>query len=118
MRYVRLTTTVSKIVDEDVLDIKTIKSIIIVLKEKELSCTLRVSDGPKLQNVRIKSVDDDSFNCKIVTQNSCLNKSILFAELDYLEVNTSASIISRTKPSISRWTLLDPAADIFSEPAV
>jgi hypothetical protein len=112
MRYVRLTTTVSKIVDEDVADLKVIKSIVSVLRDKELDCTLRVSDGPKLQNVRIYRVDDDSFNCTVVTKNSCLKKSVLFADLDYLEVNTSASIISRTKPSVSRWTLLDPAAEI------
>lgn len=112
MRYVRLTTTVSKIVDEDVGDIKMIKSIVSILRDKELDCTLQVSDGPKLQNVRIHRVDDESFNCTVVTKNSCLKKSVLFAELNYLEVNTSASIISRTKPGISRWTLLDPAADI------
>jgi len=114
MRYVRLTTTISKIVDEDVSDLKTIKSIISIIKNKELDCTLQLLDGPKLPNVRIYSVDDDSFCCKVITKNSYLKKSILFSELTYLEVNTTASIISRTKPGVSRWMLLDPADDALS----
>ena len=111
MRYVKLRTTISKVADEHIDDIKTIRSIVSVLKEKEIDCVLQLSGGPRLTRIRIRNVSDDTFGFQMRSKNSSLTKTVPYSEIDYLEINTSADIINRTKPGVSRWLLLDPATD-------
>ncbi len=110
MRYVKLKTTVTKVVDEIIDDKETIIEILNVLKKKELDCVIRLLDGPKLEKTRIVSIGDNDFKVYIIRKYGTLKKTIQFEHLDYLEVNTQDDVIERTKPNISRWTLLDPSA--------
>lgn len=110
MRYVKFQTTVEKVVDEIVDDYATIKLILSNLKNNELDCALRLSDGPKMTGVRIDRVNDDDFTFRVINARSTLSKKAKFSDVDYLEVNTDAELICRTKPNVSRWTLLDPSS--------
>ena len=62
MRYVRLKTILTKVVDEVIDEESIIKSILNVLLDKELGCTIRLTEGPRLEPVRIQSLGDDILN--------------------------------------------------------
>lgn len=111
MRYIKLRTTVERVVDEVIDDDSTIQSILLSLKNNEIDCIIRLTDGPKMCNVRIDAVDDDGFSFRVINRSSTLSKKAQFNEVDYVEINTDADLLCRSKPNISRWTLLDPTSD-------
>lgn len=111
MRYVRLQTTVTKVVDEVVDDALTIKSILENLKSQELTCSLTLSDSPKMTNVRINKVGDDSFSFKVINKQSTVSNSSSFSNVSYLEVNTNAETLCRNKPNVGRFSLLDTSSE-------
>lgn len=111
MRFVKLKTTVSKVVDEHVDDIKTIKSMIELIKSQEITCSIRLADGPKYQGCRIDKVSDEEFGFRIINTRSTLRKKASLTDIEYLEINTSSDVLSRSKPNVSRFSLLDPESD-------
>jgi len=115
MRYIRLKTVTTKIVDEIIDKVETIKPILEILRDKEIKCTMQLSDGPKMKTVRIDKIDGDRISIRIINPNSVLKKKSLISEIEYLEVNTSDEVLCRTKSDVSRWMLLDPSSDFPEE---
>lgn len=111
MHYVKMKTVVTCVVDEMVEDLETIKAILSVVKEKELTCTMRLTEGPKMEQVRIEQLTEDSLSFRVIFKQHSLKKSCKYADIDYLEVNTEDAAIVNAKPGISRWLLLDPSAN-------
>ena len=112
MRYVKLQTVVSKVVDEIIDDVDTIKSILTILKEQELDCSLRLLDGPRFAGVRVNSLDAESFSFRVVQKQSTLLKSAKYNEIEYLEISVKTEEMCRNKPNVSRWSILDPSNDV------
>lgn len=108
MRYVRLKTFARKIADEEIGDEQTIKDILSVLRDKELDCSLRISNDPEMGNCRILEVGDDDFRFLVIKNRSSLKRRAKISDLSYLEVQTSDSEVAATKPEVSRWLLLEP----------
>lgn len=106
MRYVRLQTVITKVVDEEVSDIKVIKSILENIKDTDITLTLRLVDGPKMSNVRIEKMDADTFAFRVVSKNSILKKTGNYKDVEYVEINTVGDSLSK-KPNISRFALID-----------
>ncbi len=109
MRYVRLKTTVSKVVDETI-DIPTAKTVIKTLCDKEMTCSLQLSDGPRMEPVRITKVTDKDFMFHKWSHSGLLRRTVSYDEVIYLEVNTKDEVLARVKCVGSRWMLLDPSA--------
>lgn len=112
MHYVKLKTVVSKVVDELIDDLETIKQIMQVIYSRQLDCAITLNSGPKLFPVRIEKMDENEFSFRIIRIHGSLQKSALYTDIQYLEVNSQDSVISRVKPDVTRWMLLDPAATI------
>lgn len=115
MRYVRFQTIVEKVVDEIVDDSATIKSILSTLKSNEMTCTLQLSDGPKMSNVRIDKIDDSGFAFRVINRRSTLSKVAKFIDVEYLEVSSDVESLCRNKPNVTRWTLLDSSSGLSNE---
>lgn len=107
MRYVKLQTTVTKILDETIDDINTVVSILESILKQELNCTLALSDGLKVSNVRITKMNENNFSFRVLSKTSSLIKQARYNEIEYLEINTNADVMCRNKPNVTRWTLLD-----------
>lgn len=100
----------TKVADDLVDDIDHIKSILTSIKDMQIDCALRLTDGPRYEPSRITSLVDNGFSFRVFGRHSMLDKSCNFDEIDYLEVNTTSEIMSN-KPGASRWMLLDSEPD-------
>lgn len=108
MRYVKYQTSIAKTFDGVISDEEDIIQILTALKDKEITCRLRLSDGPAHDNVRILSVMKEKFEWRMVKNRSILKQTSLFANIAELEVNTDIEMSLHLKPEPSRWSLLDP----------
>ena len=115
MRYIRIKTVTKRIFDDYIKDVHDIKSIIETLKNHEITCAIRLNSSPLHDVVRIIDTDEDLFSFNVIRNRSCLLKKSLYSEIDYLKVNTEDSVIVRTKPNVSRWSLLDPSNEDIEE---
>jgi hypothetical protein len=114
MKYVCYQKILSKIADQEVKDPEDIKSILNIIKEQELSCSVRILDNEStvsFKEIRISSVDEDSFAYTVVTPSSRLNKRSKFTDIDFLELIVIDSILASLKPGTDRWSLLSPDND-------
>lgn len=111
MRYVCYKMIVSKVVDEQVTQIETIKALIKIFKEKELSCAMQVDGSPVFNSCRVVKIGDDKFEFLIVGKTGSLKKTAEYAKIDYLELKTDDQTISVLKPNSNRWLLLDNGSD-------
>lgn len=111
MRYVKYKTIISKQIDEDIDDLDVVRQILLALKEKELSCTVRLRAGININNVRILSVDDSKCLLRAVQNRSTLKKTALLSDIEYLELNTQTMEMMYTKPEVTRWMLLDSISE-------
>ncbi len=112
MKYVRYQTSVAKIFDGTITDHDDIKQILSSIKDRELTCKLRLTSGPKHDYVRILDVKDDVFRWRMVKNKAILRDESSFDDILELEVNSDMETVLHLKPKPSRWTLLDPAADL------
>lgn len=110
MRYVKLKRIVSRIVDEDVDDLETIKAIVQIVKDKSLDCIIQLEGNPKLSPARIVDYDDNGFTFLVIHRMSRLRQEARYNQLAYLEVTTQDEFLVRTRSDVSRWMLLDPSA--------
>lgn len=112
MRYRRYQTSIAKIFDGTITDRDDIHNILTVIKQRELNCKIRLSEGPLQERVRVVQVNEKSFLWKMIKNKSILQQESLFEDIVELEVNTEADLGIQLKPKPSRWTLLDPMSDI------
>ena len=111
MRYIRLKTSIARLVDDNIDDPEVVRAILQQLKDKELTCSIRLGNGPIMPSVRITGVDDNGISIRIFQKGSSLIKNAGYNEIDYLEVNTQDEIMLKNKEKVTRWTLLDPAGE-------
>jgi len=114
MRYVCYKTTVSKVIDDQVHDLDTIKAILTIFRDKELTCSIRTGVDPTLEFCRILNLEEDRFQFLAVRQFGTLKKYARYQDLEYLELKTEDEVIARLKPNVNRWTLLD--VDGYNDP--
>lgn len=107
MRFVRLKTVVTKLYDQSVTNQQDILSILNKLKEKELTCNLRLTSGPMYSDVRFLEINEKAFRWRTTKNQSSLVKWSNLNELDYLEVNVKSEVLAGLKPNPSRWSTLD-----------
>jgi hypothetical protein len=107
MRYVCFKTVLSRIIDEQVNDLETIKAILQSFKEKEITCGIRVKNDPTYTYCRILEVGENEFRFWIVKPDSSLKRYARYKDLEYLELKTDDEVIATLKPNANRWILLD-----------
>jgi hypothetical protein len=110
MKYVCYKKVLSKIAEQDVKDPEDIKSILKVIKEQELSCSIRILDNDKItsfKEIRISSIDEDSFAYLVITPSSQLKKKSKFTDVDFLELIVVDAILAYLKPGTDRWSLIE-----------
>lgn len=112
MKYTKLQTVVTKVIEEEITDIAIIKSIFSTIKTDELTCAIRLSSGPKMCNIRIEQVDETGFTILMVNKQSSLRKKVSYDEVADLEVNIDTDLICKNKSNVSRWTILDQSGDV------
>jgi len=116
MRYIRLKTVTSKILDHIIEDEETVFLILNTLQEKEIDCKIKLNSGLILDSARILIVGSDSFVCRAIKNNTSLRKTCKVNEIDSLEVNTETQVLAQDKThAMSRWFMLDPADDLDIE---
>ena len=114
MKYICYKKVISKIAEQDIKDPEDIKAILSVIKAQELSCSIRILDNDRatsFKEIRISSIDEDSFSYLVMTQSSQLKKRSKFIDLDFLELTVVDAILASLKPGIDRWSLIDPDND-------
>lgn len=110
MKYVRLETYVKIASDQNVDDLATVKSIFKTLKEKRLDCSIQIAASPKVSQARIIKVDTDTFDILIIKNNTSLEKTCKYTDVNYLSVNTSDSELVKNQTEVSRWMLINPVS--------
>ncbi len=112
MRYTRLKTTISRIYDGILDDPEDIRNILVSLKDKEVTCSIKLKSGLMGNPVRILEVNDnDSFKWMMMKQRASLRRTSKFDDIDTLEVNTCDEITVK-KREASRWSILDPTSSL------
>jgi len=114
VKYICYKKVISKIAEQDIKDPEDIKDILSVIKAQELSCSIRILDNDRatsFKEIRISSIDEDSFSYLVMTQSSQLKKRSKFIDLDFLELTVVDAILASLKPGIDRWSLIDPDND-------
>jgi hypothetical protein len=107
MRYVCYKTIVRKVIDESIDDLASIKSVLKVFCDKELTCALQVGSGPMLSPCRVCSTSDNNFQFVAFRRYGTLRKTAKYEDIGYLELQTDDETIALFKPNVTRWTLLD-----------
>ena len=107
MRYVCYKKTVSKVADEEIKDVPSIKILLTTLFESEMTCALKLESGLSHDQVRITELGETSFKYTVFNSNAKLRKTSGYKEITYLEIVTVDNILSGLKPGIDRWSLLD-----------
>jgi len=108
VKYVCYKKTVSKVVDEEIKDVPSIKALLTTLHENEMTCAMKLDGGLSHDKVRITELDDTTFRYVVFSSNAKLRKSTGYKDITYLEITTVDNILSGLKPGIDRWSLLDP----------
>ena len=107
MRFVRLKTVVTKLCDMQISNKPDVVTILSKIKEKELTCSVRLSSGPMYYDVRILEMNDESIRWRTTKNQSSLVKWSKIDEVEYLEVNVKSEVLANLKPNPSRWSILD-----------
>jgi len=110
MKYIRTKTVTTKLVDEYIDDLDIIKSIIKIICDKSITCSITTNSDPTLYPSKILSYNDDSITFQVNRQ-CTLKKSVTYKEIDKLEIDTSDTVLA-SKEGVSRWMLLDPSSNI------
>ena len=111
MRFVRYRTVVTKVADEEISDTEDLRVILRFLKDKKIPCSLRLTQGPLFEVVRISDVSETvAFN--INKDHSILRKRVEYEEIDYLEVHVEDEILSKLNQNVGRFFFLGPAEDV------
>lgn len=107
MKYVCYKKTISKVADEEIKDVPTIKAILNSIHENEITCSMKLEEGLSYDKIRITELGDTSFKYIIFNSNATLRKSSGYKDISYLEIITVDNVLSGLKPGIERWNLLD-----------
>lgn len=106
MRYTCFQKIITKVYDGILEDNASIVAILKELKQKEITCSLLISDV-FYNEVRVLSVDDDGFSWRCCDKGASLKKVSTFAEIKTLEVVVSDRFVALIKPNASRWNTID-----------
>ena len=107
MRYVRYKTIVTKIFDGILEDEEEIHNLLSELKDKEITCAMQVSTGPRHDFVRILDIKEDRVTWRILHKGVTLRKTSDISDIRTIEVSTSDDVMAQLKPNASRWSTLD-----------
>ncbi|KKL73476.1 hypothetical protein LCGC14_2074480 [marine sediment metagenome] len=106
MRYVAKKITVVKIADTSIKDLSIKKEILRVLQEKEITCSIRLMDESRMDEVRISEIKDDNIIFNISKGGSILKRISPIERIAYLECSIEDTVLDNLKPGITRWNLL------------
>ena len=106
MRFVRLKTVVTKLYDQVIPGKSDVLTILRKLKDKELTCSIRLSSGPIYHEVRFLEIEEDRFRWRTTKNQSSLVKWSNVDELEHLELNVKSEVFS-LKPNPSRWSTIN-----------
>jgi len=110
MNYKCYKKTVSKVVDQEVTDIRDIKAILELICDHELTCSMQIKDANGIlcyKKVRIKSIGDEIFHYVTFTSSSTLKREARYVDIMSLEIIIVDQILAVLKPNINRWNLLE-----------
>lgn len=115
MRYKQFRQHITKVVDQDISDLDQIKSIVRLIKESNLDCSIRISNGPVHEFTRIKSITDESFSFTVIGGTSSLRRTARYEDIESLEVVTDVESMVKFNDKVSRFMLLDPSASEYND---
>ncbi len=105
MKFVRLTQVIKKVCDTEITKVNDIKDVLSRIKDKELTCAIRLSKGPLMDKVRIKELGDCKATLSVIKNKSVLIKLAEYQDIEYCEIVTESEILIN-KPNTSRWDIL------------
>ena len=116
MRYVRKKITYSTLVDKVLENPEEILGVVDALKNKDTTCHVRMTDGSRYDNARVLENKDGKIRFRSVKNGCALVKTVLYSEVELLEVTTASNVLVSVNNDESRWGTLDVANDIdFNE---
>jgi len=119
MRFIRTKTVVTRLFDGAIDDMESILKILRDIQEKEYTCTLEIKGRPRtFESARIVNLNTDeppTFTCSICGKNSNLKVSDEVSKITELSLDTADEITVQTKSDVTRWDLLNPADESYSE---
>ena len=111
MRYIRTKLSIATLFDGKIEDISEIKNILCSLQEHEIDVHIEFEDRTVHNRARIIGVNESTF--RFLSVGSC-SSAVLTNKVEnirQMEVATSDQHVMRTKPGITRWSLINPAGE-------